>query len=57
MLEKCRGPAVKQGQLLVAIDRKSGYFVRGAVERSADTCIVGIGWSRYNLTKNRVNNF
>jgi len=32
-------------------------FRRGAVGRSADTCIVGIGWSSYNLAKNRVNNF
>ena len=47
---------VQKVQILVAIDQKSGYFVRGAVGRSADF-IVGIGWSSYNLVKNRVNNF
>jgi len=48
---------VQKVQILVAIDRKSGYFVRGAVGRSADTCIVGIGQISYNLANNRVNNF
>ena len=48
---------VQKVPILVAIDRKSGYFVRGAVGRSADTCIVAIGWSSYNLANKRVNNF
>ena len=47
----------KVGAAFSSDNHKSGYFVRGAVGRSADNCIVGIGWSSYNWVKNRGNYF